>query len=427
MSDPKPNRASIPDWQKPNATAPSDPEPNSASTPSPASDENETDASRSTLLEQATNFLQDDAIRDAPIDRKISFLESKGLHNNEIDSLLGVSRNPEATNTDTSTETTSPDSVNAPSKNENESEAQISSSGSTASSSTSPATNTSTGTTNANTTRSPAPLSSPRDVPPIITYPEFLVHQSKPPPLVSLQSILYTLYGAAGIGASIYGASEYLVKPMLANLTSARHDLAQTASENLQKLNEKLEQNVSVIPPQLTARKTNDESSSEDSDSITSDPTELFHRDVATQTSQDLEATQSKPKEDGENVPDPTATVNTHIKRVEILTSHLREFADIEKQSSAVDDSARTGLNELHHYLDGLIYSKPGYSAVSGYGVYGSQGMDGNGNATGMGKGEEDAISSFRSEIRGVKGALLSARNFPASRGRVGTSLSLGR
>ncbi|KAK1143493.1 hypothetical protein N8T08_006299 [Aspergillus melleus] len=425
MSDPKPNRASIPDWQKPNATAPSDPDSNSASTPSPASDENETDA-RSTLLEQANNFLQDDAIRDAPIDRKISFLESKGLRNDEIDSLLGVSRNPEATNANTSTETASPDSVNASSKSENESEAQTSSTGSTSSPSTSPAP-TSTGTANTNTARSPAPSSSPRDVPPIITYPEFLVHQSKPPPLVSLQSILYTLYGAAGIGASIYGASEYLVKPMLANLTSARHELAQTASENLQKLNEKLEQNVSVIPPQLAARKTTDESSEEDSDSITSDPTELFHRDVATQTSQDLEATQSKAKEDGEKIPDPTATVNTHIKRVEILTSHLREFADIEKQSSAVDDSARTGLNELHHYLDGLIYSKPGYSAVSGYGVYGSQGMDSNGTSTGMGKGEEDAISSFRSEIRGVKGALLSARNFPASRGRVGTGLSLGR
>ncbi|KAH8427514.1 peroxisomal membrane protein PEX14 [Aspergillus melleus] len=424
MSDPKSNRASIPDWQKPNATAPNDPDSNSASTPSHASEENETDA-RSTLLEQANNFLQDDAIRDAPIDRKITFLESKGLRNDEIDSLLGVSRNPEATNTNTSTEATSPDSVNAPSKSENESEAQASSTSSTPSSSNSPAT-TSTGTASTNIARSPAPSSSPRDVPPIITYPEFLVHQSKPPPLVSFQSILYTLYGAAGIGASIYGASEYLVKPMLANLTSARHELAQTASENLQKLNEKLEQNVSVIPPQLAARKPTDESS-EDSDSITSDPTELFHRDVATQTSQDLEATQSKAKEDDEKVPDPTATVNTHVKRVEVLTSHLREFADIEKQSSAVDDTARTGLNELHHYLDGLIYSKPGYSAVSGYGVYGSQGMDSNGTSTGMGKGEEDAISSFRSEIRGVKGALLSARNFPASRGCVGTGLSLGR
>ncbi|PLB55717.1 putative peroxisomal membrane anchor protein [Aspergillus steynii IBT 23096] len=416
MSDPKPNRASIPDWQKPNATASNDPDSNS--TPSPASDENETSAPRSALLEQATKFLQDDSIRDASIDRKISFLESKGLQNNEIDSLLGVSRNSEATNT--SAESASPDSVNASPKTENEPETQASSPPSTSSSSSPPATTSSSVPNTARSTTS----SSPRDVPPIITYPEFLVHQSKPPPLVSLQSILYTLYGAAGIGASIYGASEYLVKPMLANLTSARHDLAQTASENLQKLNDKLEQNVSVIPPQLTARKANDESS-EDSESITSDPTELFHRDVATQTS-DLEQAQSKSKEDGEAVPDPTATVNTHVKRIEILKSHLREFADTEKQSSSVDDSARTGLNELHHYLDGLIYSKPGYGPVTGYGVYSSPGMDSSGTATGVGKGEEDAISSFKSEIRGVKGALLSARNFP-SRGRVGTSLSLGR
>lgn len=214
---------------------------------------------------------------------------------------------------------------------------------------------------------------------------------------------------------------------MLANLTSARHELASTATENLKKLNEKLEQNVSVIPPQLTAGKPADDASSEDDDSITSDPTELFHRDVATQTSQDLEQTATKPKEDGEAVPDPTATVNAHVKRIETLSSQLREFADTEKNSSGVEDSARTGLNELHHYLDSLIYSKPGYGPVSGYGVYGSHGMDGNGAAAGMAKGEEDAITGFKAEIRGVKGALLSARNFPASRGRVSAGLSLGR
>jgi len=35
----------------------------------------------------------------------------------------------------------------------------------------------------------------------------------------------------------------------------------------------------------------------------------------------------------------------------------------------------------------------------------------------GVRKAEDDAIAAFKADIRGVKGALLSARNFPASRG----------
>ncbi|KAA8644192.1 hypothetical protein EYZ11_004664 [Aspergillus tanneri] len=408
MSDSKPNRSSIPDWQKPSSTSSN----NSTSTPSPSSD----GASRSALIEQASKFLQDESIRDASVDRKIIFLQSKGLRNDEIDRLLGVSRNAEA-NCNNSTDSASSDSHNTP-------ETKTKTATSSTPLASSPVTRPSNQPSDANSAKTET-SSSPRDVPPIITYPEFLIHQSKPPPLVTLRSILYTLYGAAGLGASIYGASEYLVKPMLENLTSARHDLAQTASANLTKLNEKLEQNVSIIPPHLTAHKTSD--SDEETESITSDPTELFHRDVATQTSQDLEQPRPTNETDGEAVPGPTAAVNTHMKRLDSITSHLREFSDTERESSTMDDTVRTSLNDLQHYLDGLLYSKPGYGPVTGYGVYSTPGMDNNGTATGVGKGEEDAILNFKSEIRGVKGALLSARNFPTSRGRVAAGLSVGK
>jgi hypothetical protein len=256
------------------------------------------------------------------------------------------------------------------------------------------------------------------------------MQQSKPPPLVTLRSILYTLYGAAGLGASLYGASEYLVKPMLATLTTARLELAQTANTNLQKLNEKLEQNVSRIPPHLSAKDTKQtepaDSEDDEQDSITSDPTELFHRDVATQTSQDLDASTLPHKADqspaDETVPDPTATVNTHLKRLENITSHLREVASTEKESGVLDDSVRTRLNELHHYLDGLLYSRSSYSSVTAYGVYSTPGLETTSSpSAGISKAEEDAMASFRADIRGVKGALLSARNFPASRGRTGS------
>jgi hypothetical protein len=264
-------------------------------------------------------------------------------------------------------------------------------------------------------------------VPPIITYPEFLFQPAKPPPLVTMSRVLYTIYGAAGLGASIYGASEYLVKPMLANLTSARLDLASTAKENLQKLNEKLEQNVSVIPAHLTARKNKgteegDEDSS-DTDSIISDPTELFHRDIGTQTTPDVSTTSrsSSSKDPAETAADaPTVAVNKHLTRLESIQSSLKEINEFEKDSSTLDDSMRTRLTDLHHYLDGLIYAAPSYNTTTaGYGgLYsGNTGSGTDGSSSGVHKAEEDAIAGFKAEIRGVKGALLSARNFPASRG----------
>ena len=45
------------------------------------------------LLEQATRFLEDPAIRDAPRERKVAFLESKGVDDKEIETLLGAEPN----------------------------------------------------------------------------------------------------------------------------------------------------------------------------------------------------------------------------------------------------------------------------------------------------------------------------------------------
>ncbi|KAL4920147.1 peroxisomal membrane anchor protein conserved region-domain-containing protein [Aspergillus aurantiobrunneus] len=397
MSDSE-SKFSIPQWQQQHAAS------------SPASSDGKDagdDADRSTLLEQASKFLQDDSIRDAPTDRKIAFLESKGLASTEIDNLLGVSRNPEASGS--SNNSAEDDKTTSTTSTEASNQASSVSTSSPAS---------------ANTKQ--ASPSAPRDVPPIITYPEFLLHQSKPPPLVTLRSVLYTIYGAAGLGATIYSASEYIVKPMLATLTNARHDLAQTTEENLSKLNEKLEQNVSQIPPSLLSAKPTATSTSdtpeEDTESITSDPTELFHRDIGTQTSQDLTqpstTTTTSPTDPALN--DPTATITTHQKRLESIGSHLRDLEDAQSQSTTLHDTTRSRISDLQRYLDGLLYSKNSYpySATTGYGVYSTPGIDSGGAAaTGVGKAEEEAISNFRADIRGVKGALLSARNFPSGRG----------
>ncbi|KAF4624943.1 hypothetical protein G7Y89_g13226 [Cudoniella acicularis] len=51
---------------------------------------------RAAVLEQARKFLEEEEVKDATTDKKIAFLETKGLKNEEIQELLGVSRNLEA-------------------------------------------------------------------------------------------------------------------------------------------------------------------------------------------------------------------------------------------------------------------------------------------------------------------------------------------
>ncbi|KAJ5133592.1 hypothetical protein N7448_001390 [Penicillium atrosanguineum] len=411
MSDPSSKPTSIPSWQR-SGSAP-DQAPLSSS---PSSDNAPASTSRQDLVESASRFLEDESIRDAPTDRKVSFLESKGLNSDEIQQLLGVSRNPEATS---STVTAAEDQGSeAPPASSSSDQPEV-----TSSTLSTPVTSSSTSNTMSqprSTTTATAP-SAPRDQPPIITYPEFLFEPAKQPPLVTMSNILYTIYGAAGLGATIYGASEYLIKPMIANLTSARHDLAVTAQENLKTLNEKLEASVSVIPAQLTARKIasdEEDMSNEDGDSVTSDPTELFHRDMGTQTTPDITPSPAlEAKDENSPLDAPVEAVNNHISRLASIQSQLKEITEFEKDASNVDDMARATLSDLHHYLDGLIYAAPTYSSSTpNFGLY-TGNVSSDSRSTGVRKAEDDAIASFKADIRGVKGALLSARNFPASRG----------
>ena len=48
--------------------------------------------SRAILIEQASQFLEDPATKHATTERKIQFLESKGLTNHEIFEMLGIAR-----------------------------------------------------------------------------------------------------------------------------------------------------------------------------------------------------------------------------------------------------------------------------------------------------------------------------------------------
>lgn len=58
-----------------------------------------TSSDKEVTIEQAKRFLQDDEVKNATTDKKIAFLESKGLQSDDIQQVLGVTRNAEASST----------------------------------------------------------------------------------------------------------------------------------------------------------------------------------------------------------------------------------------------------------------------------------------------------------------------------------------
>ncbi|OJD26841.1 hypothetical protein ACJ73_01762 [Blastomyces percursus] len=391
----------IPSWQLPHADS-------TASNPAAADNalnedkEKAESTARETLIEQASRFLEDESIRDAPTDKKVAFLESKCLNNEDIQKLLGVSRNPEATSAGSTSPSTDSFKTLTPSS-QSPQITQIDSPGP------------SSHPCRSNNQNPPTTASSS---PPIITYPEFPLHTQKPPPLVTLQGVLYTLYGAGGLAATLYGASQFLINPMLADLSRARHELAETARRNLCTLNENLEKTVSSIPTVAqSSSQQNQQSVDDDAASNASDPTELFHRDIATQTSPDLLTSATPPVMDG--LSSPEKTVDAHVDRLQSISSRLTDYLSEEDTSGIIHGGTEKSLGELKNYLDGLIYSNPSsYLGSNLYGIYNdtSGSMRSDGTFGGASK-EEDAIAAFKAEIRSVKGTLLSARNFPAGGG----------
>ncbi|MCJ1350084.1 MAG: hypothetical protein MMC33_000065 [Icmadophila ericetorum] len=307
--------------------------------------------SRTTLLEEAAKFLQTEGVRESSAERKVKFLESKGLTSEEIEVVLGVTPTYEAAKASTSTQA---------------SDAHKS-----------------------------------QDVPPIITYPEFLLHSQKPPPLITAQRLLYTLYFASGVAATIYGTSKYLVSPMVESLTSARHSLFETASSNLEVLEEKLGRVVSTIPvsaKQVGARLAAT-SNEEDNESIASDPAELFHRDTGTQTSI-LDSPSSSSSIDLSK-PTPGTNIFMQTNRLKALHSQASDILSGSDNLEKANDDVKSEIADLQKYLDGVMWGRT-YNYID---------MSAGKIQT---RREDDEIAKVKAEIRGVKGVLLNAKSFPA-------------
>ena len=212
------------------------------------------------------------------------------------------------------------------------------------------------------------------------------MHSQKPPPLITAQRLLNAFYIATGIAATIYGTDQFIVSPMLDSLATARHSLFDTAATNLDTLNGKLEHIVSIVPGPSSP--VGDESSTlqdEDDEEVT----QFFHRSIATQTSPDISRISSSSSSPAPQMtPSPTDIQNTQLQKLHSQLSSL-------VPSTGQDNTLESRLTDLQTYLGGMAYG-------------------GNLQFGKVGGEEKDEISKVKAEIRGVKGVLLSARNFPS-------------
>ncbi|KAK8220208.1 peroxisomal membrane anchor protein conserved region-domain-containing protein [Phyllosticta capitalensis] len=371
MSGSSDSKPGIPAWQR-------------ASTPSSATDESRPSTPSSTtsektddstpkeeqpksglLLEHAKAFLKDATIRDAPAERKRQFLQSKGVNDEDINALLGDSKKQDA-----------------PALNSAEAQEAVPS-------------------TKQAQEPKPSPPPSRRDVPPIVTYPEFLTQPTSPPPLITASRIFNVATALAGFGAVTYGVSNYLVKPMTEALTDARRDFASNTQENLDKLNVKLESMVSTIPtgPKKASAEEKDYSDIESA----SDPTELYHRDIGVQTSPSLSRRASNSSESSQSSTE-LPTSQRQEGNVEKLSRFVQDFNGLMESNIKSEESVATQLGELRSYLTEMAYSSPYYGGDMYSNRFGSSK-----------RSEDDAIEAFKADIRSVKGVFLSARNFPSS------------
>jgi hypothetical protein len=185
---------------------------------------------------------------------------------------------------------------------------------------------------------------------------------------------------------------------MVEALTESRHDLFEQTSQKLSAVIEKLESTVSELPGEKL-----DLHLISDNASDAEDPTELFHRDIGTQTS-----TPPSPVL-GDNLPDtkndaPGSASAKQTRDLNELVSSLKDIrAGLTTDAEEVANT-RTVIDVLRDELEVLTYPpKPDF--VGGYSLYG--------NAN---KNEpDDEIRRAKENIRRIKGVLLSTRNFPTS------------
>ncbi|KAI1278500.1 peroxisomal membrane anchor protein conserved region-domain-containing protein [Xylaria sp. FL0933] len=364
MDDPKKSSIPIPAWQQASADAASEPE--------------------NTTLEHARRFLDDESVKTAAPEEKRAFLKSKGLEDSQIDQLLDESPTA-ATESPAASDEGDHKMGELPDTRE---EVPLASADNS-SSEVSPTRNTSSSAETSSTSDSP---------PPIITYPEFLTKPKRPPPLITPSRLTNILAVSGGVWALLYGISGLVVKPMADNLNEARAEYYHHVNEKLSQLVEKLEGAVSEVPYKngKPLRFQKQDRSNDDIESVTSDPTELFHRDVGTQTSPPPSIYETNANTSDEK------PVDAQARRLSAISASLRELTLMHTQKAESSADLRSTIGQIRDQVDKLAY--PPVQDFSTYGGFGY----------GQSAEADDEFKRTKDAIRSVKGLFLSSRSFPA-------------
>lgn len=252
------------------------------------------------------------------------------------------------------------------------------------------------------------PIPKKEDRPPIVTYPEFLTKPARPPPLVTVNGFFNTLYAFGGLSTIVYGASKFVVEPMVQTLTEARISFHETAKQDITKLVSKLETVVSEIPPtaskelrRLSTSSARHEGYESDATSTYDDPTELFHRDIGVQTTPELESQSRFQSQQQQQHKTPTDHQRDRLNR---LVGSLKSLNESMTDQTETLGDVRTVMDVLQQDVDKLN-AAAATDFVGGYSLYGA-----------ASKNEpDDEIKRARENIRRVKGVLLSTRSFPVA------------
>ncbi|KAH6656390.1 peroxisomal membrane anchor protein conserved region-domain-containing protein [Truncatella angustata] len=332
----------------------------------------EPEASLGMTLEDARKFLHHERAQSSSDEKKAEFLRSKGISDEDIEKLLKERSSSRPANAETSGGTSSGQTqIKADAVEPREALPE-------------PATP---------PEPSSAPGTSSNETPPIITYPEFLTHSPKPPPLLTPSRLANGATVLASAWTLAYGVARFIVGPMVEKQSEARSEYYAHVNSKLSTLVEKLEGVVSEVP-----YKNGKGLKSEvdvDDDSSYDDPTEMFHRDIGTQTTPQVSSASSS--DAGEKV------VDKQAERLAQLTTSMKELSDMYISQAENTSELHSQLREFREEVDKLAYPSESLS-------YGGSGF-------GIGRSSEpdDEFKKTKDAIRSVKGMFLSSRMFPAT------------
>jgi hypothetical protein len=237
-------------------------------------------------------------------------------------------------------------------------------------------------------------------------YPEYLMQRRRPPPLVTTNFLIGTMYAVAGAAAGMYGLSQYLFDPMHDKLTEARHDLFAHTGAHLDELNARLEQ---LAPGSAStkigreAEDDDDESKSGESDD--SEPTDLFHRDVGVQTTPLSRNASAWSLSDAAADAAAANPLSHQEARLKSLAANVRDLA----QSAAVSSGKQKNLTDQMDALKEFLLAIGLPAAHGRYKNPNHANWSSIANRPAVG----DELDRFRAEVSRTKGLMLSTRNFP--------------